>query len=120
MTPTQRTLNELRADGWRAEVVERWNSHAKVRHDLFGFIDVLAIRGDDVLGVQATSTTNIAARLQKLTTDPQVIEAVRDWLRGAHRFVSVVGWRKYATRVGGKLWRPTWKPIGLSDLEITR
>ena len=39
-TPTARSLNRLRADGWLAQVVERWNAHAMIRQDLFGFIDV--------------------------------------------------------------------------------
>jgi hypothetical protein len=114
-SPTQRTLKALRDDGWRAAVVERWCPHSKRRHDLFGFIDVLAIRGDDTLAVQATSTSNVSARVKKMC-GPECVEAVRDWLSGDRRFVTVVGWRKYAKPVDLKLWRPTWRPIEMSDL----
>ena len=43
-SPTQRTLKRLRDLGYLAEVVERWNPHAKVRNDLFGFGDVMSGR----------------------------------------------------------------------------
>jgi hypothetical protein len=42
-SPTQRSLAECRKRGYTAQVVEKWNSHAKVRVDLFGVIDIVAI-----------------------------------------------------------------------------
>jgi hypothetical protein len=47
------------------QAVERWNSHARVRQDLYGCLDVLAV-GPDIVGVQATSGSNVAARIRKL------------------------------------------------------
>jgi len=88
-SPTQRTLQRLRADGWRAAVVERWNPHARVRHDLFGVVDVLAIRDGETLAVQATSASNIAARVRKITES----EALPDIRAAGWRF-EVWGWRK--------------------------
>jgi hypothetical protein len=76
-TPTSRTLAELRETGWTAEVVERWNPHARVRNDLFGFIDILAIRGAETLGVQATSASNVASRVRKIADHPNT-PAVRE------------------------------------------
>lgn len=64
MTPTQRSLCKLRADGWLVAVVERWNPYARVRQDLFGFADLLAIKGNEVLAVQTTSGDHVAHRLQ--------------------------------------------------------
>lgn len=65
MGPTARTVAHLRALGYTAEV-ERWNPFAKIRQDLFG-ADVLALKsGEPVLVVEATSETNVAARIQKL------------------------------------------------------
>lgn len=66
MTPTARTLAALRAAGWLVEVVERWNPHARIRHDLFNVADVLAVRGPDTLAVQVTSGSNVPARVHKL------------------------------------------------------
>lgn len=99
-SPTQRTLARLRADGWTAEVVERWNPYAKVRHDLFGFVDVVAMRpGTGLLAVQATSGANVAARLDKLASEPRT--AV--WLRSGG-LLEVWGWRKTGPRGKRKTW----------------
>ena len=45
MTPTARSLAFLRRCGHSADVVERWIPlRDNVRRDLFGFIDVVAVR----------------------------------------------------------------------------
>ena len=91
-SPTQRTLKHLRAAGYPlVQVVERWNPHAKVRQDLFGVVDVLAV-GSDIVGVQATSGSNVAARVRKLTDSPAL-----PVLRKAGVRVLVHGWRKAAS-----------------------
>ncbi|MBK5942730.1 hypothetical protein [Halorhodospira halophila] len=64
--PTERTLQRLRREGWTAEVVERWIPQARRRRDLFGVVDVLALRGGETLAVQATSRSNVAARISKI------------------------------------------------------
>lgn len=99
LSPTQRTLALLRAEGWTAQVVERWNPYAKVRHDLFGCIDILAINGSAVLGVQATSGSNISARLDKIASLPS--SAL--W-RASGGLLEVWGWRKVGPRGRRKTW----------------
>lgn len=90
-SPTQRTLAHLRKAGYPlVQVVERWNPYARVRQDLFGIIDVVAV-GADIVGVQATSSSNVAARVRKLTES----EAL-PILRQAGIRVLVHGWRKAA------------------------
>lgn len=71
-TPTQRTLAEMRSRGYACEVVERWNPFAKIRQDLFGFIDVLCLGDNEVIGVQATSAGNVAARVRKIAEHDNV------------------------------------------------
>jgi hypothetical protein len=66
VTPTQLSLRHLRADGWTVDVVEHWNSHALIRVDLFEILDIVALRGAETMGVQATSYTNISARCRKI------------------------------------------------------
>lgn len=39
-TPTARTLRYLRAQGYAADVTERWIPQARKRRDLWGFCDV--------------------------------------------------------------------------------
>lgn len=88
-SPTQRSLAYLRAAGYPlVQVVERWNAFAKVRQDLFGIIDVVAV-GPDIVGVQATSASNVAARVAKITES----EAL-PILRKAGIRVVVHGWAK--------------------------
>ena len=66
MTPTQRSLEALREAGYLPVVVERWNPFAKIRQDLWGWCDILAIRKGEVLAVQVTSTGNVSARVKKI------------------------------------------------------
>lgn len=108
-SPTARTLKLLRDAGYSAAVVERFNAHAKVRQDLFGFVDVVAIRSDQagVLGVQATTVSNQAARLTKML----VLPSLRTWLLAGNR-VEIHGWKK---RKG--LWDVTRRVVRIEDLE---
>lgn len=89
MTPTQLTLRNLRERGYLAAVVERWNPHARIRQDLFGFIDVIGVKRGKTIGVQATSFANRLARVRKMA-DHENIGAVRE----AEWALEVHGWRK--------------------------
>ena len=88
-SPTQRTLAALRAQGYTAEVVERFNHFAKVRHDLFGFIDVLAIRENEVLGVQACAGSSASARVKKIEEHDNLSAVRKAGIR-----IEVHAWRK--------------------------
>ena len=90
---TTRTLAKLRADGYTAAVSERWNPHAGIRQDLFGFIDVVALGDGYTLGVQACSYSGISARVRKIA-DHDNIAAVRK----ANWRIEVWGWRKVGHR----------------------
>lgn len=88
-SPTQRSLAHLRAEGWTAQVVEKYNPHARVYNDLFGFIDIIAVRGQLTFAVQTTTAANVAARVKKIRASehfPRVREA--GWI------VVVHGWDK--------------------------
>lgn len=93
LSPTTLSLRYLREQGYTAEVVEHWNSHAGVRQDLLGFIDILAVRGAETLAVQTTSAANVPSRLRKIA-DAEHIAAVREagWTIHCH------GWRKVGHR----------------------
>lgn len=91
MTPTQRTLAELRRRGYTCAVVERWNPHARIRQDLFGVVDVLGVREGETLGVQATSGSNVSKRVAKIAESEHVPA-----LRAAGWSLAVWGWRKAA------------------------
>lgn len=89
MSPTQRTLAEMRKRGYYAEVVEYWNHITKRRHDLAGFIDVLCFGDGEIVGVQATSLTNVSARVTKIAEHENVAAVRRAGMR-----LLVQGWGK--------------------------
>ena len=87
MTPTTRSLRHLLAEGWLPDVVER-RVAGNVVHDLFGFIDILAIRGDETLAVQVTTASNVSARVKKIADSP-MLGSVRE----AGWAIHVHGWK---------------------------
>ncbi len=99
-SPTSRTLKKLRDEGYLAEVVERFNYFTKRRNDLFSFIDVVAIRGDETLAVQTTSGSNVSARIAKI----RATQASAIWLESPSRKIVVHGWAKRGARGKRKVW----------------
>lgn len=105
-TPTQRTLAWLRREGWTCQVVERWNAFARRRIDLFGGIDIVAVKGVITLGVQCTTQANAAARVTKLKQVP----AIEAWLAAGNR-LEVWGWAKRGARGQRKVWSASVTPV---------
>lgn len=105
MSPTQRTLAECRRRGWLAAVVEKWNPHARIRQDLFGCLDVLAIvPGGSLtpgyfLGIQACAGSSHAARAAKVKAEPRMLE----WKRAGGE-VAVWSWSKRGAQGKRKTW----------------
>ena len=95
-SPTQLSLDFLNKSGWTCQIVEKWNAHAKIRQDCFGFGDILAYRYGIVL-VQTTSWSNFSTRRQKIIASTHC----RGWLAA-----------------GGRIWRHGWGPKGLREEEI--
>jgi hypothetical protein len=100
-SPTQRTLAYLRKQGCElVAVTEKWNQHARIRQDLFGVIDVLAIHGERIIAVQSTSAANVSSRINKIAeaeyTNPETGEKalVLAALLKAKISVYVHGWKK--------------------------
>lgn len=92
-SPTQLTLEKLRAEGYLCEIVERWIPGANIRKDLFGFVDILAIKDGQVLAVQATSKSNISARVNKIAEHENIAEVTKlGWQ------LEVWGWAKAGNR----------------------
>jgi hypothetical protein len=108
-SPTQRTLKLLRDEGYLAYVVERWCSFTHRRYDLFGIIDVLAVKGSETLAVQTTSGSAVSARVKKM----EASEAL-PWLRDAGWTIHVHGWRKTKLKRGGKAMRWGCRTVDLT------
>jgi hypothetical protein len=71
-SPTQRTLREMERRGYECFIVEHWNNWARRRVDLFGFIDILCLGDNEVIGVQTTSGSNLSARVKKIAEHKNV------------------------------------------------
>lgn len=117
MTPTQRTLRELKRRGLVCAIVEKWNAHARLRQDLFGIIDIIALdvtRG--VVGVQSAGN-DFAGHHRKLTQEKA--QECRQWLETPGAHLELWAWRKVAYKRGGalKLWKPRIRVYTLKDFE---
>ena len=66
---------------------------AKIRRDLFGFIDVLAVKDGDTLGIQCTTFNNRLARVRKIESSEHL-----PVLRKANWSLEVWGWIKRGSR----------------------
>ncbi len=115
MTPTQRALALLRSMEYQAAIVERWNQYAKIRQDLFGVFDLLAVGNGRILGIQVSSGSNHAARVHKI----QEWAGLKDWLAaGGH--AEVWTWSKKGARGKRKLWTLRSQKVTLSGGEDVR
>lgn len=97
MSPTSRSLKKLRDEGWEPDIVESYNYFTKKRKDFFGIGDIAAYREGELLLVQATSYSNISARVRKIEDSKHL-----GGLREAGIKIEVWGWRKDAK---SKKWK---------------
>ena len=88
-SPTQLSLAKLKEEGYTVAIVEHWNSWARIRQDLFGFIDLLALKGKEVLAVQTTTAANLNARCKKIAEHENV-----GTVREAGWTIHVHGWHQ--------------------------
>lgn len=114
-SPTERALAELRRRGYTAQVVERFNMHAKLRQDLFGFADVLGLGDGEIVAIQATGGEggNHAARRAKLTSSPGCLA----WLKAGGR-VLLWSWALRGARGARKLYEHREEEILLRDIDL--
>lgn len=128
---TPRSLKVLREDGWYAEVVERFirlpnHPAGGFRRDLFGFGDVLALKGDVALIVQVCRAADVATRLDKirettveLQRGDQKIEVLALSLAlAAHFRVEIHGWASPTTT--RRRWRQRIVVVGADDVSEQR
>ncbi|MEL0098641.1 MAG: hypothetical protein VW907_03705 [Opitutae bacterium] len=119
MSPTQRTLKKLKEDGYKAGIVERFAPPVRgrphgIRMDLFGIIDIIAIKDGQILGVQSTGTA-FSEHCKKLTIE-KVNESLA-WIEAGGE-LELWGWRKVKVKRGGRAmkWEPRIKKVKFVDL----
>jgi hypothetical protein len=113
MSPTRRSLALLRLTYPLVQVVEHWNQYARIRQDLFGFVDILAVCQNTVVAVQTTTASNLAARRAKILAS----SAARFWLESPTRRILIHGWHKAGPRGGRKTWQCRTVEVRPTDFE---
>ena len=107
---TQKTLAKLRDDGATVGMVEHWNQYDHKRHDLFGFIDIIAIFPESrrIVAVQSTGPSGHVDHKRKILAEPRCLE----WLRSGG-IVELWSWRKLLVKRGGmaRHWVPRIEEI---------
>lgn len=100
---SQKSKKWLEDGGYLVGIVEKWVPFPKPGHrvDLYGIIDMVAIRTQEVgvLGVQATSASNARARVVKSLESNTLLP----WLQSGNRF-EVHSWGKQGARGKRKVW----------------
>ncbi len=112
--PLQRSKAWLKEKGWHVWIVERWNQFAGVRQDMYGCIDLVAIRHDlrGVWGINACGE-DVQGHVKKYLNGWEHPKKglqppnphLPVWLAGGNRF-SIFGWGKRSMSGYGsrKVW----------------
>lgn len=97
ITHKERAKRRLESLGWTVADVEKYQHFSRRRYDLFGIIDLLAVKETKTLGLQVTSSSggNVAAHVEKMLAEPRLWDCLAaNWL------VEVWGVRSKPTRDG--------------------
>jgi len=108
----ERTLSELKSQGYMVQKVEHFNVYGGVRQDLFGFLDLLAVHpAHGIIGIQVCGE-DWSSHVKKLTGERK--EALILWLASGGR-CTLIGWRQLK-----ETWTPRIREFTLADFpEIT-
>ena len=110
-SPTSRTLAAIRKLGGIAGVVEkRVPGMPHITQDLFGFIDIVCLLGPNIIGIQATDSTNHSHRRDKILAEPRALA----WLK-AGGLIEIWSWSMTGARGERKLWTARKEEIVLTD-----
>jgi hypothetical protein len=118
LSPTQRTLQALREQGLICAIVEKFNQFGGkfgIRQDLFNIIDVLALDGDNTIGVQCCASDH-KAHFDKITIEHA--QETIEWLKSPYRKLYIYSWRKVKLKRGGLAmrWQAKIQEIIMTDI----
>lgn len=117
---TIRSLDEARTRGWLVDKVEQWVPNPKhpvggFRRDAFGWMDLLAVTENGMVGIQTTSMGLKKAHVMKIRENPDALEAVSRWVQ-AGGSARLWCWTKIKVRRGGKAQRWVLRDFDLLEL----
>jgi len=105
MSPVERTLKLIRAQGGFPWIVERYIHQRKLKIDLLHIIDLIALSPDGVQGYQVCGS-DFAHHRAKILEEYR--ESTMRWLKTPSASLFLIGWRKLKVKHGGNPMR--WKP----------
>jgi len=110
VSPTQRSLKQLRDRGYLVWITEHYNAFTQRRHDLYNFIDIVGLNIEEVgiLGIQTTTLGGLNARIKKA----EELESYWMWLACGND-VEFHGWRFLKT---SGIWEPKIVKVSYRDL----
>lgn len=116
MSPTSRSKAKLEADGYLCAVVEKFVRFPPPGHrvDAFGFIDILCVRGDETLAVQATTDTG--GQASKHFNKIVMLPTADFWLKSSTRRIVIHAWAKKGPRGKAKRW--TCREIEIAHFDL--
>lgn len=114
VSPSARSLKELRRLGYIGQSVEKRIPYKFITQDYIHCIDIIAFREGEVIGVQATTTGHISHRINKALDIPELV----GWLKANCAF-EVWGWSKKGPRGKRKMWELTRRRVTLLDIPAT-
>ena len=120
ISTSARTLKELKRQGIPCALAERFNPYVGehgIRQDLFGFIDVIAIKNNAITAIQCCSGSSYSAHYEKIIEN----ENAYDWVTLGNGRIEIWAWRKVKAKRGGKLevWKPRIKVLTEHDFTDT-
>lgn len=124
VTPTSRSLDWLRKQGYVAGVVEHWltfpetkngkptGKTIRVRKDLFNVFDIVAVHPGihGTLFVQTTDDTSVSKRLLKVLAQPEITKIIK-----AGNGVQIHGWGLKGAAGKRKLYQVRVLHLGLTN-----
>jgi hypothetical protein len=112
-SPTQRSKQYLKDQGYAVCITEHWNPFAHIRQDAFGFIDMIALGEQQILAIQTTSRNNVSARMNKILG----LAEARLWLQAGGR-IFIHGWGLVGVRGKRKKHQVRVVELVLSDFPL--
>ena len=88
-----KTIKLFKDRGYEVGSTEQFNFFTKTSNDLFGFIDKLAIRANEILAIQITTDTHRSKHIRKMAEEPRSYK----WLAAGGKIV-LISWYKEKNR----------------------
>jgi Fe2+ or Zn2+ uptake regulation protein len=66
ISPMQKTLQLMRKQGYLCGITEHYNFFCKIRQDLFGYLDLICLKENEIIGIQTTTSAHFQERIKKI------------------------------------------------------